>query len=106
MFKRTLSRCSYYINKPPTAIQMLEKRKLEYSHILSIHQHIHGNATCYECLQYMKRNDISYLPALGKEFNLIGVLNRYDVKQAKLFHEYEEEEDEKLLDEYRESRIS
>ena len=41
---------------------------------------------CYECYNLMKKNKLSYIPIIAEK-KIIGVLNWYDVKEKKLFHD-------------------
>ncbi len=96
----------YYFNTPPDALHMLNNAKKLQMETCKKKITVNVNTDCYKCLEVIKKNNLDYLPVISDTNDIIGFLNKHDVKNQILWHKYEEEEDEKLRDEYRNSRIS
>lgn len=87
----------------PTALEILKYGDDKYNRDLrkSVTEpggiYVSPKSDCYECYNLMEKNKLSYIPIIDrKEKKIIGILNWYDVKEYKLFHEYKNKEDEGL----------
>ena len=61
------------------------------------------NTYCYECYQMMKTHNINYLRVV-RDDKILGTIKKSDVKELLLFRQFEAEEDENILDEFRKTQ--
>jgi len=85
-----------FLTRPSTAIDILNSAKKKKIEIHNKDLYVNKDDDCYKCYDIMKKNFLSYLPVKNEKGITIGLITQYDVKCAVLFHEYEEEEDEKI----------
>jgi hypothetical protein len=88
---------------PPTANNILLYGK-EKDYEASINNLVvDENADCYKCYQLMTTNHVNYLKVIRDDI-IIGTLKKSDVKELMLYHQYEQEENEQMLDDFRKTQ--
>jgi len=84
----------------PTASDILDHGKEKGREAMANHLVVTEKTNCYECYKVMDENHVNYLRVVRDDL-VIGVLKRADVKELMLFHQFEQGENDKILEEFR-----
>ncbi len=89
-------RCIFTSPSPVSANKILDDSKKRYQNSLKSYLSVDKDTDCLKCYKIMKENNLDYLKVTDGP-KIIGVLNISDVRNKKLWYEYESEEHDKML---------
>lgn len=84
----------------PKASDIIAHGKTKSREAMGNNLEVTEKTNCYECYKLMNEHHINYLRVM-KDNCVIGILKKSDVKELMLFHQFEQEEDDTILEEFR-----